>query len=133
MQIFKPKSHISISSEQLPAVVPHYCHPRGARAFSRDFTTNLTSQGRAFTGALKIEKLKAPLFPGPRGAGVTNNWCIMQLCSISSIFTALSGVGSSPALATCETSQVLLAGVPGGFSRGSPVLAHLLFGPSHMS
>ena len=30
-------------------------------------------------------------------------------------FTAVSGVGSSPALATCETSQVLLAGVPGGF------------------
>ena len=26
-----------------------------------------------------------------------------------------SGVGSSPALATCETSQVLLAGVSGGF------------------
>ena len=35
--------------------------------------------------------------------------------------TAVSGVGSSPALATCETSPVLLAGVPGGFSRGSPV------------
>ena len=35
--------------------------------------------------------------------------------------TAVSGVGSSPALATCETSQVLLAGVPGGFSQGSPV------------
>ena len=34
---------------------------------------------------------------------------------------------------TCETSQVLLAGVPGGFSRGSPVFAHLLIGPSHMS
>ena len=33
----------------------------------------------------------------------------------------MSGVGSSPALATCETSQVLLAGVPGGFSQGSPV------------
>ena len=32
---------------------------------------------------------------------------------------AVSGVGSSPALATCETSQVLLAGVPGGFSQGS--------------
>ena len=32
-------------------------------------------------------------------------------------------VGSSPALATCETSQVLLAGVSGGFSRGSPVFA----------
>ena len=37
--------------------------------------------------------------------------------------TAVSGVGSIPALATCETSQVLLAGVPGGFSRGSPVFA----------
>ena len=36
--------------------------------------------------------------------------------------TAVSGVGSSPALATCETSQFLLAGVPGDFSRGSPVL-----------
>ena len=35
----------------------------------------------------------------------------------------MSGVGSSPALATCETSQVLLAGLPGGFSRGSPVFA----------
>ena len=37
--------------------------------------------------------------------------------------TAVSGVGSSPALATCETSQVLLAGVSDGFSRGSPVFA----------
>ena len=27
----------------------------------------------------------------------------------------MSGVGSSPALATCETSQVLLVGVSGGF------------------
>ena len=44
---------------------------------------------------------------------------------------AVSGVGSSAALA--ETSQVLLAGVPGVFSRGSPVFAHLLVCPSHMS
>ena len=29
--------------------------------------------------------------------------------------TAVSGVGSSPALANCETRQVLLAGVSGGF------------------
>ena len=35
--------------------------------------------------------------------------------------TAVSVVDSSPALAICETSQVLLARVPGGFSRGSPV------------
>ena len=35
----------------------------------------------------------------------------------------MSGEGSSPALSTCETSQVLLAGVSGGFSQGSPVFA----------
>ena len=35
--------------------------------------------------------------------------------------TAVTGVGSSPTLATCETSQVLLVGVSGGFSRGSPI------------
>ena len=29
--------------------------------------------------------------------------------------TIVSGVGSSPALATCETSQVLIAVVSGGF------------------
>ena len=34
--------------------------------------------------------------------------------------TAVTGVGSSPALATCETSHVLLEGVSGGFSRGFP-------------
>ena len=38
--------------------------------------------------------------------------------------TAVSGVGSSlPALATCETSQVLLAVVPGGLSRGPSIFA----------
>ena len=36
---------------------------------------------------------------------------------------SISGVGSSPALALCETSQVLLAGVSGGFSRVSPIFA----------
>ena len=45
---------------------------RGAGAFSRNFTTNLAR-------ALKIEKLKAPLFPDPRGARDTNDWCIMQV------------------------------------------------------
>ena len=44
------------------------------------------------------------------------------VCAFES-YDAVSGVGSSPALATCETSQVLLAGVSGGFSRGSPVFA----------
>ena len=45
---------------------------------------------------------------------------------------AVSEMGSSPALASSETSQVLHAGVPGGFSQGS-VFAHLLIGPFHMS
>ena len=43
-----------------------------AGAFSGDFTANLARQCRA----LKIEKLKAPLFRGPEGAGATNDWCI---------------------------------------------------------
>ena len=45
-------------------------------AFSRDFTTSLAPECRAFSGALKIEKLKAPLIPGPEGAVDTNDWCI---------------------------------------------------------
>ena len=45
-------------------------------AFSGDFTTNLSRQCRAFSRALKIEKLKAPLFRGPEGAEATNDWCI---------------------------------------------------------
>ena len=42
----------------------------GGRAFSGDFTTNLARQCRAFSRALKIEKLKAPLFRGPEGPGL---------------------------------------------------------------
>ena len=48
----------------------------GAGAFIRDFTTNLARRCRAFTRALKNEKLKALPFPGPGGAGDTNDWCI---------------------------------------------------------
>ena len=36
-------------------------------------------------------------------------------------FTAVSGVGSSPALATCETSLVPLAGLSGGFPGVLPL------------
>ena len=42
----------------------------------------------------------------------------------------VSGAGSSPALATCEASQVLLAVCVRFFSRGSPVFAHFLIGMS---
>ena len=52
---------------------------QGAGAFSRDFTTNLARQCRAFSRALNNEKLKAPLFPGPGGAGDTNDLCIMVI------------------------------------------------------
>ena len=50
--------------------------PGRAGAFSRDFTTILAPESRAFSGALKIEKLKAPLIPGSEGAVDTNDWCI---------------------------------------------------------
>ena len=50
--------------------------PGRAGAFSRDFTTSLSPECRAFSGALKIEKLKAPLIPGPEGAVDTIDWCI---------------------------------------------------------
>ena len=49
---------------------------RGAGGFTRDSTTNLTPQCRTFSRALKIGKFKAALFPGPRGALDTNDWCI---------------------------------------------------------
>ena len=58
-------------------VVLHYCQPPGAGAFGRDFTINLPPQCRAFSRALKTEKLNAPLFLGPVGAGTTNDCCIM--------------------------------------------------------
>ena len=55
----------------LTFVVRHYCQPpRETSAFSRDFTINSSPQCRAFSRALKTEKLKAPLFPGPYGAGL---------------------------------------------------------------
>ena len=58
--------------------------PGRAGAFGRDFTTILAPECRAFSGALKIEKLKAPLIPGPDGAVDTNDWCITltRICKI---------------------------------------------------
>ena len=44
-----------------------YCQPLGAGAFRGAFTTNVAPQCRAFSRALEIEKLKAPLFRGPEG------------------------------------------------------------------
>ena len=50
--------------------------PGRAGAFSRDFTTSLVPECSAFSGALKIGKLKTPLIPGPEGAVDTHDWCI---------------------------------------------------------
>ena len=37
--------------------------------------------------------------------------------------TTVSSVGLSPAWGTCDTSQVVLVGVLGGFSKGTPLFA----------
>ena len=64
----------------------------------------------SFKGSLKVG--------GPHGRAVKS-----AVSKSLDHLTAVSGVGSNPALATCDTSQVLLAGVPGGLSRGTPVFA----------
>ena len=56
-----------------------YCQPLGAGAFHKAFTTNVALQCRAISRALEIEKLKAPLFRSPEGAGDINDCCI--ICS----------------------------------------------------
>ena len=76
MQKFKPISHIFQFHQNNSQLSFHISVTlRGTGAFSRDFTANLTPQGRAFTGALKLKNYK--LFPSPRGAGDTNDWCII--------------------------------------------------------
>ena len=56
--------------------------PGRAGTFSRGFTTSLAPECRAFSGALKIEKLKTPLIPGPEGAVDTNDWCIIAIINV---------------------------------------------------
>ena len=52
---------------------------------------------------------------------VISGLCLHFMGLVPKVLTAVSGVGSSPAPATCETSQVLIAGVSDGFSRGTAV------------
>ena len=47
----------------------------------------------------------------------------MNVSVASRVYKVKSTVYFNISLATCDTSQVLLAGVPGGFSRGSPAFA----------
>ena len=55
-----------------------FCQPPWAGPFSGDFTTNLARQCRAFSRALKIEKLKAPLFRGPKGPGLQMTGALLR-------------------------------------------------------
>ena len=54
-------------------------NPRSAGAFCRDFTEKKSPQCRAYTRALQMEKSISPLFPGPKGAVVANDWCIIVI------------------------------------------------------
>ena len=54
-------------------------NPRSAGAFCRDFTEKKSPQCRAYTWALQMEKSISPLFPGPEGAVVANDWCIINV------------------------------------------------------
>ena len=63
-------------------VVILYCHPQPlvevAGEFSRDINTNLARSTGLLEGFFKIEKLKAPLLPGPECVGIqmTGALCI---------------------------------------------------------
>ena len=60
---------------------------RGGGAFSMDFTINLSPQCRAFSRALKTEKLKAPLFPGPVRAVTTNDGALLLPLGLDELTT----------------------------------------------
>ena len=49
--------------------------------------------------------------------------CHIYLINSLSFFTAVIDMGSSSTRVTCGTSQILLAGVSGGFYRGTTVFA----------
>ena len=78
--------------------------PWGAGAFSRGFTKTLARQCQAFNRALKIEKLKAPLFPGPGGAGNANDWCIKHQFKQTEIWTPIS----HPAISRCDKNYCFI-------------------------
>ena len=62
----------------------------GVVAFSRNIATNLAPQCKP----LKIEKLKALLFPGPKGAGGTNGCCMIIGISIEKDLVAQKNVNN---------------------------------------
>ena len=53
----------------------------GLRNFCKDFTVNLSSQCRAFIGALTTKTLKALVFPGPVGAETTDD-CALRVITL---------------------------------------------------
>ena len=65
-------------------------NPRSAGAFCRDFTEKKSPQCRAYTWALQMEKSISPLFPGPEGAVVANDWCMTLLHSKTGVRMGIS-------------------------------------------
>ena len=55
---------------------------RGAEAFCRDFTINVSPQCRAFSRALKTEKVKSPAIPRPR-KGRDYKWLVHKWIILS--------------------------------------------------
>ena len=64
------------------------------------------------------------MFGGPHGR--VGKVAVFQRSQSFDHLTAVSGVGSSPALLTCEISQVLLAGVSSGFPGVLPTIGSSL-------
>ena len=59
---------------------------------------------------------KLKLFDLSHSSSFNSFWAALVAERVRSLnLTAVAGVGSNPALATCETSHVLLAGVSGDF------------------
>ena len=58
----------------------------GAGTISRDLIKTKSLQCRDFTWVLHMEKSISPLFPGPRGDVVANDWCLSSTCALFNCF-----------------------------------------------
>ena len=62
---FKPLSHASVSSEQLPAVVPHHGQSTVSRGFYQAFYHKSGPAVPGFYQGFKNWKVKSPAIPQP--------------------------------------------------------------------
>ena len=85
---------------------------QGTGAFRRDSTKTKSLQCRSFTWALHMEKSISPLFPGPRGDEVANEWCI-NCCQLQAKVCAQStGLPLDQACAGKECGYICEQTVP---------------------